>query len=464
MSTTTLTRPEAPANAAIGVAALTAVGATVMGVAWAVVAAAVAVPVLVWIWARPPRGVFVLVALMPFDGLLLLVEHPAAAAAWKEALLGFMLLAAIAGGGRPRPASAPLWAFPLAGLATIALVSAAFVAPLQAAVGLKIMFTAVLVAVVVWWCPLDDRERDQLVTILAVVAAIVAAIGLAQQVVGHARLYELGYAYNSTIRFSGGFLRSFSTFNQPFPYAFFLMVTALVTAAVALDEPLRTRNALILLAMPLYVAGLAVSFVRAAWIGLAAGFVYLAFARHRTLLRAAPLVVAALAIAFVLGAGGFFASESLQARFDRWQGLPTVTAAAPFGQGVGSAGAAAARVESLGGGDPTFDTERVRATQVVYQPDNHYLKVLFELGIPGLVAFGALLLGVAASARSMESHPRLGAFAAGTTAVVVAASVASLASTFFEIFPADYLFWLVAGVGAVGRPLTLPTRPREARP
>lgn len=464
MSTLTLPRIDGPAVALAAGAGLVAVAAVVAG-DWTVIAGvAVSLPVLVWVWARPQRGLLLLAALLPFDGLLLLVENPPVVDAWKEAILGFTLIAALVGARRqPWPRRVPSWVVPLVVLATLAAFSAAFVSPLRAGVGMKVMFTGVGMAVVAWRCPLDERERDQLVTVLAVVGALAAVVGLTQQALGHQQLRELGYLYNSTIRFVGGSMRSWSTFNQPFPYAFFLMLVMLVCGAVALERPLRSRNALILLAMPLYVAGLAVSYVRAAWFGLAAGVIYLAITRYRTLLRATPLAVAGLVIALVLGSGSFFASASLFERFDRWSSLPAATAEAPLGQGIGSAGAAAARAEVLAGGTPTFAGDAIFATEVVYQPDNHYFKMLYELGLAGLLAFVTLLLAIAAGARRAERDPAIGAFAAGTSALVVAAAVASFASTFFEVFPVDYLFWLVVGVGAIGRTVVLPNTTREVR-
>jgi hypothetical protein len=82
--------------------------------------------------------------------------------------------------------------------------------------------------------------------------------------------------------------------------------------------------------------------------------------------------------------------------------------------------------------------------------------VLYEEGVAGLALFGLVLMLLFARAResAVIAGPD-GDFAAGVAALLVAAAVASVASSFFEIFPLDYLFWLLAGI--------VSTLPRAAR-
>lgn len=417
-------------------------------------AVATALALVAWIWRRPQRGVLLLVGLLPFDGLLILVRVPTAVYAWKEILLVGTLLAAFHPansavrasrelGARPLPA----WLSPLTLFATAALLTLMWSPPLQGLVGLKVTFFGALTAAVVLRCPLDRRDRDRLVTILLATGTVTAGFGLAQQVIGAPTLHGWGYRYNSVIRFTGGFMRSWSTFNQPFAFAFFLMLVVLVTLPVALGDLRRRRNQLIVAATPLFVAGIAVAVVRTAWIGLAVGVASIAFKRHRVLLRVAPMVIGAVLLAIALGAIGFFHSASAGERVTRWQQLPHVVSSAPLGAGVGSAGAAAAKTETLGGGAVTFDPTRAGNAAHVFEPDNSYLEVLYEDGALGLLLFAATLLLLYGRARSSARMPGAdGDFAAGVTAAVLAAAVASIASSFFEIFPMDYLFWLLAGV------------------
>lgn len=410
-----------------------------------------------WVWRRPQRGLLLLVTLLPFDGLLLVLPLPPGAVAWKETLLALTLLAGLQPGRGPAATRrVPGWMSALALFAAAALVTVAWTPTFQAAVGMKVTFFGMLAGVAAWRCPLEARDRDRLVSILAVTGALTAAVGLLQQAMGPSRLHELGYSYNSVIRFTGSFMRSWSTFNSPFPFAFFLMLVVLVTGAAALTDPRRLRNRLVLLAMPLYAAGLAVAVVRTAWVGLVMGIGYLAVTRHRRLLRAAPAVLGVLALLLVVGVAGFFRSASAGDRLSRWEQLPGVVASAPGGVGVGSAGAAAAKAGALSGTSVTFDPQRVGSATHVFQPDDSYLEVLYEDGVAGLALFLVALAALFARARASAAIPGAdGDFAAGVAALVAAAAVAAVASSLFEIFPLDYLLWLLAGTVS-----TLPTATR----
>ena len=132
---------------------------------------AVVVPVALAVVHRPQRGVLLLVALVPFDGLRTLVPHPAVLDGWKEALvvgtLGATFVAPLSARAlrRRRP---PAWFTALVGLFAVAMVSAIVIGGTAAIYGLKIMFFYLLLAAAIWRCPLDAAERDRLVTILFV--------------------------------------------------------------------------------------------------------------------------------------------------------------------------------------------------------------------------------------------------------------------------------------------------------
>lgn len=426
---------------------------------------AIGLPLGIGIVARPQRGLLLLAALAPFDGLLLVVDLPEQAVAWKEVLLALTAVSAARVWWQARDdRSLPGWALALAAMAAIAVAGTALSdrTLLQSAVGLKVALLGAVAGVVAWACPLDRRERDRLVTIFAVVGAVVALVGLWQQLVGPARLHELGYAYNSVIRFSGSRMRSWSTFNQPFAFGYYLMVVVLLCGAVALGDLSRRRNRLILWAMPLYAAGLFISVVKGAWIAAAVGIAYLAVARYRALLHALPVVAAAGAAALVVGAGAFFASDSLFERFDRWSQVPQVVTESPWGKGIGAAGAAAAKAEALGGGQGSSVEGKAGTTLVVYQPDDHYVKVAYEIGVLGVWVFVLALAAAYGTARAAAARPGEEAMGFGVSAVVVAAAVAGAGATFFEIFPLDYLVWLVVGV--VSAPLPAGTTDAEGSP
>jgi hypothetical protein len=344
-------------------------------------------------------------------------------------------------------------------LATVVLVTAAWAPPFQVAVGMKVAFFGVLPGVIALRCPLTARDRDRLVSILLATGCVTAVVGLAQQVVGPARLNELGYQYNSVIRFTGSLMRSWSTFNQPFAFGFFLMLVLLIALAAALDDRGRRRSVITFTATPVLLAAMFFTVVRTAWIGLAIGVSYLAVRRYRRMLRLLPMVAGLAAVAAVIGLFAFFDSASAGDRLSRWRPLPGVVAEAPFGHGGGSAGAAAAKANELTGTATTFTPGRVTSAHLVYQPDNSYVEVLYEDGVIGLALFLIALQLVLRTTRRSETEGPDPAFAVGVSAVVLAAAVACVGATFFEIFPLDYLFWLLAGVTSTALPLRSPVPP-----
>jgi hypothetical protein len=388
---------------------------------------------------RPQRGIVLLALLVPFDGLLLLVPSlPSAVAGWKEALLLATLVATFVA-PRDARAAAPLrpsWAPAVIGLLGLALLSALNVGGLQALWGLKVAFFFVLVVVILWRCPLDRRERDRLVTLLLVVGVVTALYAIAQQAMGHRRLNALGYEYNTVIRFAGGFLRSFSTFTQPFGLGYFLMLVFLVGAAHALGEPRRLRSRAFVLAAPILAMGLAYTFVRGAWVGLAVGLAYLGFTRFRALLLGIPLAAVALLFLPTDVSSAALAPKSGFQRVEAWQDKFSRITAHPLGVGVGASSSASEKVtEATGTGE-------------IFHPDNQYYKAVYELGVLGLWLLVLLFIAACASApaRASASPTEDSLFALSSAAMVLAAAAASFVATYLDIFPMDVYFWLFLAV------------------
>lgn len=439
-------RPEAVADRSTDLAAVTAANAAAivaviaLGPAGAVgvVVVAAAVPLLTGLVRRPQRGLLVLVALAPFDGLLLVVPHPAAVEGWKEALVLLVLVAgALApGSARGGPMRRPDWAVAVGALVVLAVLSSFTVGLVQGAVGLKVGFFYVLVAVAAWRYPLDAAERDRLVSLLMGVGFITVLVGLGQQVVGPVRLFELGYEYNETIRFAGSQLRSFSTFNQPFPFAFFLTLVLLVGVPVALEGHRRLRNRLFLLSLPLFALALASTMVRGAWLALVVGGAFLAARRHRALFLLVPPALVLLAFLPTDLASPAFSSASAAERATSWRANLDRVVDRPLGAGVGATGAAAEKAAGVGA-----DT---------YQPDNYYMKVVLELGLGGLWLWGLVLAGGFVGARAVATRVEGpdAALALGVAASVIAVAAGSVVATYLEIFPMDLYFWLMLAVVA----------------
>jgi hypothetical protein len=335
----------------------------------------------------------------------------------------------------------------IVGLLAIGLISAAFVDRTTALTGLRISYFSVLIAVVIWRCPLDRRDRDHLISVLLFMAIVTSLVGLWQQVVGHEYLASLGYEYDENIRFTVGLtLRSFSTFNLPFSFGFFLMIAILAVLPMALAEPGRLRSKIFFISLPLLAAGLLSSFVRGAMLGLAIGLLYLAFHRYKVLVYGIPLVLVA-ALFIPSGAtvtGAVFTSESLGERTTTWQDRFEQIVEHPLGAGIGTTGAAADRTAII------KKTNR----DATYQPDNSYLKVTFELGVLGLWFLVALLVSMFLSTRAAERRCQ-GIdvdFVAGVSAQWLAIITSSLVATYLELVPMDQLFWIMIGIVATMAP------------
>ena len=444
----------------LSVGLVVALGAVVAGYAGLALLVALVGPLALAMYHRPQFGILAVVALAPFDGVLDILGVPQIALAWKEVLIGltFALTFVCPSDARaPRGRRLPGWFPAVAGFVLVGLVSALAHHDVQSIAGLKITYFYLLVPFVLWRCPFSAGERDRLVTVLMATGFLCAVIGLLQQLVGAAALNALGYPYNETIRFAGGFLRSFSTFDQPFPFALFEMVVLLVGIPTALSQPGRLRSRLFLFALPIYTVGMLSAFVRSAVLGLGIGLVYLGFRRHRVLLLGLPLTIVAAVILGVLGGSltqTFGSGSSLGQRRSGWQENTAQVVAHPLGAGIGSTGAAALKAQ-----------EFAKAGEV-YEPDNYYFKTVYELGVIGLWLFVLILLSgfrcTAAAAQRLAGANR--ALVDGIAAQILGAAVASAVANYFEIFPVDLLFWMLLGVAATTARMVEPMTELETGP
>jgi O-Antigen ligase len=329
--------------------------------------------------------------------------------------------------------------------------------------GRKLDFIYLTLTYAAWRCPLDKRDRDRFVSILMGIGTLAAAYGVVQQVLGHARLHELGYEYNSVLRFNGGFLRSVSTFALPFSFGFFMMMVIAICLPVALSDTSRLRNRLFLLATPLLFIGLATSIVRTAILGLLVGLLYIGIRRYRIVI-AVLIPVGLVALFFIPGSSATSAlsSDSTKARSANWTENFDAIADHPLGLGVGETGAAKARsygqsVEEQAAAfgidvnQPDADVYTpVLGGNGVYQPDNYYLKTVIELGVLGLWFLIRVLVGAVRESRALERVPDKtdSAFGLGMTAFLFAVIFSMFFATYLELFPMDTYFWVLLGITA----------------
>lgn len=455
------THPQrSPVLFAVGIVVL--VAALLLGYGVQLALLAIAIPVVIAVALRPQRGILIFCAALPFDGIIKEFA-PGFTNPWKQVLtLGLLLLTFVC----PAEARAqvrrrfPAWVKVFVALVALGVLSAARVDSTTAVVGLRLAYFSALIGLTIWRCPLDRRDRDTFISIFVLMAGVTSAIGLWQQIVGHEYLHEMGYAYNDTIRFTEGFtLRSFSTFNLPFPFAFYLMIAILAALPMALAEPRRLRSKVFFVLLPVMLLAMFFTFVRGAMLGLAVGLLYLAFHRYKLLVYGIPILLVA-ALFIPSGAAlttAVFSSSSLGDRTSSWGDRLDYFAENPFGTGIGTTGAAAEKAAKLNYVDPN----------ATYVPDNSWLKEMFELGIIGLwllvVMYVAMFLMIRRTEKRVTGIDQ--DFVAGATAQMLGIMTAALVATYFELVPMDQLFWVTVAIVATMAPDLVPEaavyRPRR---
>jgi O-antigen ligase len=426
-----------------------------------VVVVAALIAAAVFIVPRPQRGLLLLAALTPLNGLLPIVPV-SVPPWWKEALLLVTLASAAYGARHRMPArlNVPWWPA-MAAIFVFGSVSAVLAFGTMGAIPMKITFCYLLVVVVLWLAPFTPSDRDRLVTIVMAVGTLNAVYGVVQQFLGTDRLINLGYQYGLEIRSTGDMLRSFGTFNQPFGYALFLMLTILIGLAVALADPRRRRSQVFFWLLPFLLVGMIVSVVRASYLGLVLGMVFMGVLRYRKALAALGAVLLAVVPAALLllprgTLSTVLSGDSLATRADGWGVTWALIVQHPLGAGLGSAGSAAQKIVTDALQLPDTLASRIDGATAYslglpYQPDNYYIKLLVELGPIGLWLFVMFLAAALLSTTKVAQFALTdadSALAVGVGAVLVAAAAASFVSTYLEIFPMDFYTWLL--LGAVG--------------
>ncbi len=345
--------------------------------------------------------------------------------------------------------------------------SALLLSGIAGVTSIKITYFYILIPVILWRAPFSRDDRDHLVSVLMGMGILTAVIGLLQQAVGPAYLVDLGYSYTEQIRITGSILRSFSTFTGPFAFGLFVMLSLIVGISVALADPKRLRNIIFLAATPIMVVGMGVSIVRASYIGLAVGLLWIAVYKYRSILMLFGAAAAAVPFVLLLAPPSIvkplFSSYSLEERGSGWSSTISSLFVHPLGQGLGATGSAAAKAAEAA--QPMLNTMTIKAATTLADPlsARQLLHESRSRARPiGLWIFVLVLISSGASAlRASRVLPGSdGALALGVSASIVAAAVASVVSTYFEIFPLDLYFWLL--IGTVGCALTQHHSEKEA--
>jgi putative inorganic carbon (HCO3(-)) transporter len=231
-------------------------------------------------------------------------------------------------------------------------------------------------------------------------------------------------------------------FTYPNYFGFYLLVVAIVAIVAFMEtRTLATRVALgALLAASLVC--LFLTYTRAAWIGFAIALVVLALVRYRRLLvvAAAALIVAALVAPGAANKAqerfGDLASKSEANNSNSWTWrVDQWTAVLPYGldrpatgQGFGSY--SRMTVRRFGRFDHRYPTVE-DANRGVFSPEgftahNDYVKLLVEMGFPGLVLWLIVFAGVIWTAARARRIRGLEAVGAGMLALTVALMLISV--------------------------------------
>lgn len=194
-------------------------------------------------------------------------------------------------------------------------------------------------------------------------------------------LLPLGFGIYQAVlnrgQFITGFVRVYGTFVHPNPFAFYLIIILALTVNLYLNHPPpRVRRRLSLLTL-VGVVCLLLTFTRTAWFGFLLILLMAAFFRDRRLIWVFLLLMAAFSFLAPIRSRFYDLTTSFNSmayRFYIWRGgLEQMTAIPILGRGLGS-------FELMDKfGDPAH---------------NDYLRVLFELGIAGLVAYLVLIVAV----------------------------------------------------------------------
>jgi hypothetical protein len=304
--------------------------------------------------------------------------------------------------------------------------------------------------------PNPRRTLRAALVALALSGAAVAIFGILQQPIGSSRLASWGYDYNVQIRFIGGYMRSFGTFDDPFAYAAFLLL-AVAGVIFGLRRPPWTTVVLGLL-----VLGLVVSLVRtAALVGIA--FLGIALVRRGLGTSGVLVAVAATLAGIALLATQATASESrvvtlatptggtaassrpgtadliLNGRVSAWR---AAVGDQPYrwivGRGVGEVGTAAARAGSSLRQVGSVDTGTTTAV------DSGYLATIADVGVIGL----GVLLALLARLLALGTQAARAGLDEGWLAVALLASliIDALTRASFTGFPTAFLGLLLVGI------------------
>jgi O-antigen ligase len=278
----------------------------------------------------------------------------------------------------------------------------------------------------------DEKEVRQFTLVILASSLIPVALGWVQWLTGS------GYFFPGFVGTEFAF-RPLGTFGHPSALGSYLVI--LVALLITLYFAWSGASRAVLLAWAGAAAGcLVLTMARAQWLGLLVAVLVVGVVKRRRLAFGVLLLAAVLVLAVPLLQERLGASESVTWRIELWRAASTLAwPPTLLGRGLGSF--------------PKVINQILVTVET--HPHNDYLKVAVEVGLFGMVTYGAWLLAAlrhAWRAYRRADDPGISWRALGLLAVIVAGLVMGVVVHYLGITAVQWYLWaLVALVPAGGR-------------
>jgi O-antigen ligase len=312
------------------------------------------------------------------------------------------------------------------------------VVPLTVSIdAVRVVFQPMFFAAATMFLMDDEKNLDVFLRILVISTIIIAVFGIVQ----YALKLDLGLWQHSK---DTGQFRITSIFSNPNALgSYFNMVLAFTLASILLRGSIKQKMLYAGASAVIFVA-LLLTFSRSAWIAFVAMMLYFIFVYNKKWLLAVP----------VLGAlTPFIMPPSVIARFSNLLDPTYYQMSAEYGR-LAFWGTALEKIKEsplVGVGLGTFGDSVPLRHNIPFSTwvDNHYLKFGAEIGIPGMLAFLALLLALFLLAhklytRGETENKRI--FALGIAGVIITMGVQNVTASIFEGLANAIFFYTFVGI------------------
>jgi hypothetical protein len=301
------------------------------------------------------------------------------------------------------------------------------------------------------------KAQLRLIVLIVVGAAVLGMVSVIQDVIGPASSVRLHLLNHATFDFAtthGGF-RPASLLPLPNVAGIFFAASSLLALAVIL-RPGETARLPFLLALPWTLAGMALSGQRTAIGAFMVALLVMAVLARSTFTIGLVLVVVAVvlessllslnsvAIQRVTQVGTTSSVRSTESRLRTWNNVLAQLPSFPLGHGPGYTGSSAYRFGSTTG-----------PTSYAIRSDNYFVKLLWELGIPGALWYVTFAIAIATAAilaaiRGTGGNYQFGGLfpwlSLGVAGMVIQQGVAANFTNVLDPSPYNLLFWTLLGL------------------